>query len=456
MKEPISRWGSLPPATGVLVAVLVAFALRLINLGERSFWTDEGYSAWLSAQPIATILTDDPFHPPLYPLLLKGWTALGPWFDSDAGRRLPSALAGALVVGVGAATVRALALPGAGLAAALLATSALGVWYSQEQRSVALTALLVSVAAAALAGIGARLRCQPAHTPPPGLLVSYGLAALMACYLHYGAIPLLALLNLLFLIAVRPRGPALRAWLLTTALILVLAFPLLPLLARALDEAAGHRFAERALLLFLPGLAAGTGVLLGVGWLSRHHSALARPLAGAAALAFILALDASMLTLAGNSVKRHLALVAPLALAAAAVALARWRPLLGWAAVAAGLPALGLVVFVHPKEEWRPVAALLHQQEQPGDMLLLYQGYEGILLRRYYHGSLPIMGFDEGEDPALAHERTASARRVWLVEVNPTVPPSLVPTLERQRPRLASWSFYRIAVVLFGEAASSG
>ncbi|MFN8535075.1 MAG: hypothetical protein U0556_16170 [Dehalococcoidia bacterium] len=156
-----------------------------------------------------------------------------------------------------------------------------------------------------------------------------------------------------------------------------------------------------------------------------------------------------MLTPAGNSVKRHLALVAPLVLTASAVAIAAWLPRVGWLVTIAGMPALVLVLFVHPKEDWRGVAATLSNEGRPGDAIVLYQGYEDILLRRYYQGDLPLVGFPEGGDPANAATATEMAQRVWLVEVNPTTPASLVPALSAVRRVTLDRQFAQIRVVRF-------
>lgn len=449
---------------------LVALGLRLIGIADRAFWTDEGYSAWLSAQPIRVILWHDPFHPPLYPLALKWWASLHPLLNGDGGRRLPSAFAGALTVIVCVGAVRASGLPGAGLTAALTTTSAIGVWYAQEQRSVALTALLLALAAASLALLaqhGAGFSAASAATrrdenvaagertaanPRRNLVVlwlAYGIAAIVGVWTHYAMIPLLTALGLAFLVVVRQQPRLVVGWTIVTALVAVGSLPLVPRLAEALGQMVGHRFAERAVLLFLPGLAILSAVGAGGWWVARHRPRLARPLAGLAGVLVVLGFAAIMLTPAGTSVKRHLAIVAPLALTGAAVAVARWRPRLGPLLIVAGLPALVLVLFVHPKEDWHAVAALLSAEEQPGDVIVLYQGYQAIVLARYYHGALPLIGFAEGEDPARLIPQIADARRVWLIEVNPTVPPSLVPSLETLRPKAVDRAVPRIRVARF-------
>jgi hypothetical protein len=459
-----------PVVGGVVATFVVALALRLVGIADRAFWTDEGYSAWLSVQPVTVILRHDPFHPPLYPLLLKWWAGLHPLLDGDGGRRLLSAIASALTVVVCVGAVRATGLPGGGLTTALTTTSAIGVWYAQEQRSVALTALLLAVAAASLALLayrggcfGAASSCTGRRVPAPAgdaavgtrgrslilLWLVYGTAAVVGIWTHYAMIPLVAALGLVFLVMVRQQRWLVLGWLFVTTVVVLGSLPLVPRLAEAMGQVVGHRFAERAVLVFVPGVALLTVVGAGGWWLARRRPRWRQPVAGLAGVLVVLGFAAIMLTPAGNSLKRHLAIIAPLALTGAAVAVATWRPRLGPLLVAAGLPALVLVLFVHPKEDWHGVAALLKAEERPGDVLVLYQGYQAIVLARYYDGALPLIGFGEGEDPARLIPEIADARRVWLVEVNPTAPPSLVPALEAVRPKALDRTFPRIRVARF-------
>ena len=131
LKIPIYRH----PLTWIL---LLALALRLFNLTYHSLWFDEVMSTFWAAQPAGEIwrvglaLTQDK-HPPLYYLLLHGWTVLlGP---GDFAVRSLGALIGALAVlpvyGIG----RQLGGRRAGvMAALLLALNPFLVWYSQEAR----------------------------------------------------------------------------------------------------------------------------------------------------------------------------------------------------------------------------------------------------------------------------------------------------------------------------------
>lgn len=69
------RW-RIGPATLATILMLVAAALRLIDIGTRPLWLDESYSVWFSAQSWHVLWTEVPTyetHPPFYYSLLKIW-----------------------------------------------------------------------------------------------------------------------------------------------------------------------------------------------------------------------------------------------------------------------------------------------------------------------------------------------------------------------------------------------
>ena len=89
--------------------------------------------------------------------------ALGPWFATDTGVRLPSALASPAGIGVAVWLTQRLHLPGVVLVAALGVLCSLSVWYAQEARSVALAGSTLLVCTACLAILaGARDRAPRA------------------------------------------------------------------------------------------------------------------------------------------------------------------------------------------------------------------------------------------------------------------------------------------------------
>jgi len=127
-------------ATFLLLAGLLVLAggIRFYRLTYHSLWFDEIISVFWASQPTARIwevgmrLVEDR-HPPLYYLMLRGWTLiLG---RSDGAVRSMGAILGALAVlptyGIG----RLLANRRSGAIAALLvALNPFLIWYSQEAR----------------------------------------------------------------------------------------------------------------------------------------------------------------------------------------------------------------------------------------------------------------------------------------------------------------------------------
>ncbi|MSQ10559.1 MAG: hypothetical protein EXR52_06075 [Dehalococcoidia bacterium] len=165
---------------------LLAFLLRLTNLGGQSLWYDEVYHALLSRPPVPDLLqrVASDTNQPLSFLLLHLWgadTAL------EFYLRFPSVLAGTLAVPLLWATGRLLLPPAAALAGALaLAVAPFPVFYGQELRMYGeLLALL------ALAGFGFTLGWVRGERRG---WVLFSAATAGALYTHtLGALPCLAL-----------------------------------------------------------------------------------------------------------------------------------------------------------------------------------------------------------------------------------------------------------------------
>lgn len=127
----VNNRGDLPAAAAL---VALALALRGVALGAQPLWFDEAYSFHLATRPDWLQYARFDFNPPLYYLLLRAWI----WVAGSAewALRLPSALAGAMFVGVAYWAGRATGGRIAALAAALFAALApLHVYYSQEARA---------------------------------------------------------------------------------------------------------------------------------------------------------------------------------------------------------------------------------------------------------------------------------------------------------------------------------
>ncbi|HEX9115338.1 MAG TPA: glycosyltransferase family 39 protein, partial [Anaerolineae bacterium] len=161
---------------------LLALAVRFANLTYHSLWYDEVVSTFWAARPAGEIvrvglaLTQDK-HPPLYYLLLRGWTALfGP---GDFAVRSLGAIIGSLAV-----------LPAYGLglrlggrrtgvfAAGLLALNPFLVWYSQEAR------MFMPAATFALAGMVGLWWLMDRGRPAAAGLLVLGLLAALYSYLY--------------------------------------------------------------------------------------------------------------------------------------------------------------------------------------------------------------------------------------------------------------------------------
>lgn len=172
--------------------VLLATALRLHGIGVESFWYDESWSAWLiDGTPKDTIdrLAAEDAHPPLYYLLLSGWSKLAG--TNESGLRTFSALLGVLsVMWLYRLVRRLVSEPAADAASLLLAISPFHVYFSQEARSYALVTLLAIAALDLLTS--ERLRQVP-----------LALVAAALVYSHYMTVFFLAAAGLWIFVARR-------------------------------------------------------------------------------------------------------------------------------------------------------------------------------------------------------------------------------------------------------------
>lgn len=118
--------------------------MRLLGIGNREFWHDEYCSLLYATAPEGTIASlRAGGNPPLYFLLLHGWTSLF-GFEEGAVRAL-SALASALSLGALGMWLRSLGLPrrAALWAAAIGALTPLHIFYGREARGYALMLLML-------------------------------------------------------------------------------------------------------------------------------------------------------------------------------------------------------------------------------------------------------------------------------------------------------------------------
>src|SRR5215210_6130601 len=93
----------------VAAVTMLGAALRFATLDVQSLWFDEAVTAYLVELPLGDMLTtfdDTESTPPLYYLLVWGWSQL--FGTGEVGLRTVSALAGCALIPVAWAEARAL------------------------------------------------------------------------------------------------------------------------------------------------------------------------------------------------------------------------------------------------------------------------------------------------------------------------------------------------------------
>lgn len=171
-----------PQALGLLFLItLAAGVLRFSTLGAQSLWYDESVTAWIAHASLGKALgasLHDTTPPPYY-VLVWGWAKL--FSTSEVGLRLLPALAGTATVPAAylAAAVACQSRRIGLMAAGLVATSPLLLWYSQEARNYAWFVFAIVVSLAFLAAVCRR--------PRRVLVVGWSLSAAAAIAIHYFA-----------------------------------------------------------------------------------------------------------------------------------------------------------------------------------------------------------------------------------------------------------------------------
>jgi len=194
--DPAGRPAEKPGrAVLVLLGVLIALGviLRFHGLGARPLWDDEAFGFFVASDTLAHLWDSlsKERHPPLFFLL--EWVAvhtLGP--SETALRLLPAVFGTALVYVVFVIGRRLIDVRGGLIAAALVATSPILLYHSQEARSSSLLTLALVIST----------WCIWQHCEQPRLATGVGAVlagwcAMTAHYLGLAVIPLAGLIVLL-------------------------------------------------------------------------------------------------------------------------------------------------------------------------------------------------------------------------------------------------------------------
>jgi uncharacterized membrane protein len=170
------------PLWAIVGLVSLAAGLRFARLAHQGFWFDEGNTVLLvhfSPGKMLGLLPKTESTPPLYFCLAWIWARI--FGFGEAGLRSLSTVAGVLTVPVaGAAGAKLVSRRVGFITAALVATSPLLIWYSQEARSYELLVLTSAITLLTFA-------CALA-TPTPRMLAAWAVASSLALATHYFAV----------------------------------------------------------------------------------------------------------------------------------------------------------------------------------------------------------------------------------------------------------------------------
>ncbi|HEU4979168.1 MAG TPA: glycosyltransferase family 39 protein, partial [Solirubrobacteraceae bacterium] len=236
---------ALTTPAGAAVAALTVGGLVLRVAASRGLWLDEATEVSQARMPYGAMLhrleTTD-VHPPLHHSVL--WLFIRIFGDGELAVRLPSLIAGALLVPVLYRAGTELYDRRAGLAAAALgAVAPFCVWYSDEARMYAFFMLFAAVAL--------WMQVRAVRRGGAAAWAGYAVASAALLWNQYFSVLLVATQQAAFAyLALRPgagraeRWRLLRGWLGSAALLALLVAPLVPFALHQFDvnEAAGRGF----------------------------------------------------------------------------------------------------------------------------------------------------------------------------------------------------------------------
>ena len=400
-------------------ATVVAAALTLYEIGDKSLWYDEAFTVGLVDRPFGDALwriTHWELNQSPYYVAMLGWHSLG---DSEAFLRLLSAVFAVATVPLTFVLGRRLADPWVGaVAAAVVAGHGLVVEWGQQLRGYSMAMFLVVLATLLLV----RAVDRPSTAPA----VAYAVVASAAVYTHIFAVLVVAAHGVA-LLALRPipwrtvrvaasTGGVLLApmgWYMLTRdgdPLYWIGEPTPRQLAGTFGDLAGSSIPQLVVLGSLAALAVGAAVRTvrrRVGTVAAWHAAL--PVAWLAVPVAVAVV--STYTVKPLLVSRFLIIVVP-ALAILVAIGVRRLPAAGRAVAVAALvvvSAMGVQDWYDEPsaEDWRGVGTSLLATVQPGDDLMVVPG-RAVHAVRYYAPGLPTVSPESFEQ--------ATADRLWLVE----------------------------------------
>jgi hypothetical protein len=227
------RW----PASAYAAIVLVACVFAFVGLDRSNYWADELFTVFVIGgdDGLAGVwrraLTD--VHPPLYYMLLHGWSRLGG--VSEAWLRLPSAVCAVLALLLTARVLWRRFTPAAlGYALAMAASSFFFFEQSQNARSYGVSILV----AAGLLGLALRLRERTRATGPfpAGAFAALFALGLAGSFIHFYLLLLTGMVLAWLLAVPRLRVPVIAAGLLILAAVGAYTWLLLQATAQDVDR----------------------------------------------------------------------------------------------------------------------------------------------------------------------------------------------------------------------------
>ena len=434
----------------ILGLVLLAIAVRMVNLGGDSLWLDEAATVIVAEEDLGVLLAGDAVasHPPGYYLIIRQVLEFS---DSEAAIRAPSAIASALTVLTVYMLTRRLFGPAIALLASLvLIFSPLDVWYAQEARQPAFASLAIFLGVYGLVRQDILGRVIAILALAAGLYVDFivagGWLAVGAAWCYWWW---------------KRDRLQVRWWILVTGAAAVI---IAPIPGWRFSEGVSHLFeyarvwygdvfgSDQVTSSSLGILAFVFAISLMAAWIAgRLLRGSRREIWGLLALgAFAIFTIATPIPRA-FSVKKVLVVGWPLIAIAIAVILyevikPRLRLSVGSFIIAISVAAV-VFVYLLPKDDWRSAVAHVNATAAENDIAWVSDEPWADNAYRYYNGRLPVFNEVSAEGLDLA------TGRVWLITKRRSQDP--IPSITAEAWFDQNWTFlderpfYRLAVRVY-------